>query len=100
MANASGFYLNLLKVQRYWDKELAAEGMMQTALPVTHGTNGTWLTHQAVFSMVRSMISRDDTWHPRYCTVAARFAAPPPRVLSRPISRSIPRPLWTRHAAG
>jgi len=65
-ANASGFYGNLLAVKRYWDRELAAEGMMALSLPDTAGTNGSWLTDQALFSMVRSMISRDDTWHPRY----------------------------------
>jgi len=66
MANASGFYGNMLKVKRYWDAELAAEGMMEVQLPATPTTNGTWLAHQSVFSFVRSMISRDNTWHPRY----------------------------------
>ena len=65
-ANASGFYSNLLRVSRYWEAELAAEGMMAVELPVTPGTNGSWLRDQAVFSFVRSMISRDATWHPRY----------------------------------
>ena len=32
-ANASGFYSNLLRVARYWDAELAAEGMMDLVLP-------------------------------------------------------------------
>ena len=66
MANASGFYANLLRVQRYWDRELAAEGMMSVQLPESTTTNGTWLTQQSIFAFVRSMISRDDTWHPRY----------------------------------
>lgn len=65
-ANASGFYANLLAVARFWDAELAAEGMMTLDLPPSPATNGSWLAQQARFSMVRSMISRDDTWHPRY----------------------------------
>lgn len=66
MANASGFYSNLLAVKRYWDVTLAEEDMMQLALPDTPANNGSWLAQQAVHAIVRSMISRDDTWHGRY----------------------------------
>ena len=66
MANASGYYGNMLAVKRYWDQTLEDEGMMQLTLPDTAANNGTWLVQQAVFSIVRSMISRDDTWHGRY----------------------------------
>ena len=66
MANASGFYSNLLRVKSYWDKELAHEQMMEMQLPAQGATNGSWLEQQARFAIVRSMISRDDTWHPRY----------------------------------
>jgi len=66
MANASGFYANLLAVRRYWDRTLEAEGMMALSLPSGGATNGTWLAQQATGSIVRSMISRDDTWHGRY----------------------------------
>ena len=65
-ANASGFYSNLLELHRWWGAELAAEGIVDLSLPETAQTNGTWLRDQAVHSVVRSMISRDDTWHPRY----------------------------------
>ena len=84
-ANASGFYGNLLAVKRFWDAELAAEGMMEVSLPATGGTNGTWLRQQSVFAFVRSMISRDGTWHPRYgvipgygihCRTASRTRSP------------------------
>ena len=61
-----GFYANLLELRRWWDVELAAEGMMELALPSPASTNGTYLYTQAVHSIVRSMISRQDTWHPRY----------------------------------
>lgn len=66
MANASGFYSNMLRVKRYWDAELAQEGMMKLVLPEGPTTNGSWLAQQGLFSIVRSMISRDNTWHPRY----------------------------------
>jgi len=65
-ANASGFYSNLLRVKAYWREELAKEGMMELQLPSRGATNGTWLQQQAVGALVRSMISRDATWHPRY----------------------------------
>ena len=66
MGNASGFYENLLWARTWWRDELATEGAMQLQLPDTPATNGTWLHLQAVHSIVRSMITRDDTWHPRY----------------------------------
>eukprot|EP00911_Craspedida_sp_UC1_P000935 UC1_evm4s707 len=65
-ANASGFYANILATVRYWDNTLSSEGMMQLSLPDTPGCNGTWLAQQAVGGLVRNMISRDNTWHPRY----------------------------------
>jgi hypothetical protein len=65
-ANASGYYGNMLAVKRFWDQTLEAEGMMQLSLPSTSKNNGTWLVNQAVHSIVRSMISRVDTWHGRY----------------------------------
>jgi hypothetical protein len=42
--------------------------MMELELPSPRTTNGTYLKTQAVHSIVRSMISRQDTWHPRYGT--------------------------------
>ena len=63
---ASGFYANLLAVRRYWKAELAAEGMMALSLPSPPSTNGTWLQLQATHAVVRAMIGRSDTWHPRY----------------------------------
>ena len=33
VANANGFYANMLMVKKYWDAELAHEGMMQLELP-------------------------------------------------------------------
>ena len=65
-ASDAGFYANLLAVHRYWNATLAAEGMMALSLPEAVGTNGTWLQQQATHSLVRSMISRRDTWHPTY----------------------------------
>jgi len=65
-SSADGFYANLLAVRRFWQKELGAESMMQLELPATASTNGTWLNMQARHSIVRAMIGRADTWHPRY----------------------------------
>ena len=42
--------------------------MTDFQLPEGNGTNGTYLHTQAVHSIVRSMITRQDTWHPRYGT--------------------------------
>ena len=39
---------------------------MELELPPVSSTNGTWLGRQAVHSIVRAMITRQDTWHPRY----------------------------------
>ena len=63
---ATRFYTNMLATMSYWEKELAAEEMVQLSLPDTTLNNGTWMVNQAYFSVVRSMISREDTWHPRY----------------------------------
>lgn len=66
VASASGFYGNMLLVKKYWDDELKNEGMMELQLPSPAVTNGSHIKTQATFSFVRSMISREDTWHPRY----------------------------------
>jgi len=68
-STGAGFYRNLLRVHAYWQAELAAEGgtMMSLSLPAGAGrTNGTMLAQQAVHGIVRSMVSRRDTWHPAY----------------------------------
>ena len=57
-SGAAGFYRNLLRVRRYWDEALQAEGMMELRLPEEPGTNGTWLGLQATHSIVRAMITR------------------------------------------
>merc|ERR1712096_563198 len=42
--------------------------MMKLSLPSPASTNGTYLKMQAVHSIIRSMITRANTWHPRYGT--------------------------------
>jgi hypothetical protein len=64
--SSKDFYLTLLDNRRYWAKQLSAEGMMDLSLPSPSSTNGTWLMTQAVHSIVRSMITRQNTWEPRY----------------------------------
>ena len=73
--SARDFYVMLLENRRYWDAELAGEGMMELQLPSPTTTNGTWLHTQAVHSIVRSMITRQNTWEPRY-GVCPGFGAP------------------------
>ena len=64
--SASAFYAALLENRRWWDAELAAEGMMELSLPSPASTNGTWLAAQAVHNLVLSMILRNEKWGPRY----------------------------------
>jgi hypothetical protein len=63
---AGSFYETLLESRRWWDAELAAEGMMELSLPSPASTNGTWLITQAVHNLVLSMIIRHEKWGPRY----------------------------------
>ena len=66
-SSAVGFYANLREVRRWWDAELAAEGMMELkSLPSPASTNGTHLKAQSIGSVIRTMINRKDTWFPRY----------------------------------
>ena len=62
----AGFYKNLLALSSWWTEQIDNEGMMQLSLPSPNSTNGTYLKTQAIHSIVRSMITRQDTWHPRY----------------------------------
>lgn len=65
-APAAPFYANLLAVHRYWESTFKNESQMSATLPDSNSTNGTWLHLQARHGMVRGMITRVDTWHPRY----------------------------------
>lgn len=64
----AGFWANLLKLKEWWEEQLEAEGMMKMSLPAPSSTNGTYLSAQAVHSIVRSMITRQAVFHPRYGT--------------------------------
>lgn len=65
-SSAAGFYSNLLENRRWWASELAAERMMELTLPSPLSTNGTYLKTQAMASVIKAMITRKGTWHPRY----------------------------------
>ena len=65
-ASSSGFYANLLEVRSWWDAELAKEQMMELSLPSPTTTNGTYLKTQSTASVIKAMITRKGTWHPRY----------------------------------
>lgn len=64
--SSSEFYIALLANRQWWGAELANEGMMTLDLPSPAATNGSWLAQQAVQTIVRSMITRENTWHPRF----------------------------------
>ena len=64
--SAGEFYVQLLNNRVWWTAELAVEGMMELSLPSPATTNGTWLELQSRQAIVRSMITRENTWHPRY----------------------------------
>jgi hypothetical protein len=49
---------------------------MEMELPSPASTNGTYLKMQAIHSIVRSMITRQDTFHPRYGTTPGELTAP------------------------
>ena len=65
-SSAGGFYGALLELRHWWARELAAEGMMQLELPSPPSTNGTYLATQALHSIVKSMITRQRRFHPRF----------------------------------
>ena len=65
-SSARGFYQTLLSNRRWWAAELRTEGTHELKLPSPASTNGTWLYLQATHAMIKSMISRESTWHPRY----------------------------------
>eukprot|EP00039_Didymoeca_costata_P000747 m.47124 g.47124 ORF g.47124 m.47124 type:complete len:928 (+) comp10450_c0_seq1:1419-4202(+) len=65
-ASASGFYSGLLELKQYWQSVFTTENVMTVELPATKETNGTFLMQQAQHSLVKNMITRADTWHPRY----------------------------------
>lgn len=83
-SSAGGFYASLLENRRWWERELAAEGMMELSLPPGASTNGTRLWTQAIHHMVRGMITWHDSWHPRSATEHASCLSysPPPLLLS------------------
>ena len=68
-AGAAGFYGALLANRRWWGAELAREGMMALSLPSdghATATNGSRLDANARHNLVLSMVTKHDTWGPRY----------------------------------
>ena len=60
------FYNALLGQRSYWSNTWDAEGLMRMQLPSVAGTDGVTLRDQAVHSLLRDMITRVDTFFPRY----------------------------------
>ena len=65
-AEPGPFYANLLAVHRFWERTFRNESRVELALPELETTNGTWLDLQAKHGQVNGMITRVDTWFPRY----------------------------------
>ena len=58
LPNATGFYGSLLENRRWWQAELAAEGMMELpSLPSPKTTNGSWIHVEARHNIILSMIT-------------------------------------------
>eukprot|EP01049_Picozoa_sp_SAG25_P007538 SAG25_NODE_620_length_6411_cov_11.541350_4_plen_174_part_00 len=63
---ASMFYDTLLDQHEYWEDTFKREGIMRLQLPHRNDTDGRLLVHKAKHSIIRSMISRRNTWFPKY----------------------------------
>lgn len=61
---AHDFYRTLLAQERYWD-EVLGEGMV-VSLPSTAGADGQMFSDFANHSLIRSMITRSNTYFPNY----------------------------------
>ena len=63
---AEAFYEAVRGQRQYWSATWAAEGTVELSLPNAGGTDGGLLRDQALHSLLRDMITRVDTWFPRY----------------------------------
>ena len=63
---AEDFYRAVRGQREYWSATWKAEGLLTMALPASGGTDGGLLRDQALHSLLRDMITRVDTWFPRY----------------------------------
>lgn len=74
---ANAFYQALLDQVRYWATTFHTEGVLQLELPSRpQDTDGRLLQHQAYHSMVRDMISRQDTFWPKYGILPGYYGNP------------------------
>ena len=64
--DAEAFYTAVLGQRTYWSATWAAEQLTELRLPSAPGTDGAVLVDQAKHSLLRDMITRVDTWFPRY----------------------------------
>ena len=88
-AVARDFYACVLNQHHWWANELASEGMTRFSLPAdADGTDGPTLANMSKHSVVRDMITRRNTYFPKYgvlgggnCKIA---------VLSRFVALSVP----------
>lgn len=63
---AEAFYRAVLGQRTYWSDTWKTEGVLSMSLPNAGGTDGTVLRDQMLHSLLRDMITRVDTFFPRY----------------------------------
>ena len=68
-AEPQHFFDAMLAQRKYWDSTWKAEGLMRVNLPMGGATDGSMLLDQAHHGLVKDMITRLDTWWPRYGVV-------------------------------
>ena len=73
---ARDFYRQLLHQKQYWERTWraeSAEGLMKLELPHAEDTDGRMLQDFAVHSVIKDMITRRGTIHPKYGVVPQTY---------------------------
>ena len=70
---ANDFFATLLEQRKWWEEELANEGILGLSVPSDTGTDGTRLHHMAIHGIIRDMITRRNTFHPKYGLATTSF---------------------------
>lgn len=63
---AEAFYRTVFGQRTYWSDTWKTEGVLSLSLPNAGGSDGTMLRDQMLHSLLRDMITRVDTFFPRY----------------------------------
>ena len=73
---ANEFYANVLEQQAWWASELENEGMMGLDLPYHDETDGVTLRQMATHGIIRDMITRKNTFFPKYGVLPSGYSMP------------------------